>query len=415
MNCNLGDNKCGRSTNPSLNGNIFNVDTNTCYTIVGNDNGPSYDYDLDVATMVTDCTDILCGMSTPTETPTSTPTVTPTLTPTITVTPTATLTPTMTVTPTLEPLNFTISGICQNDGSISISNLVGSASNNYQYTGGVHTTENSALNSTFWAPIVGGYFGTVPIGSSGTYWVAVRETENPSNIIAKSVTINCVETSGLVLHYDPSLTTSYPGTGTTINDLTGQGRTGTMSNITFTSPYLTFNGTSSQISVPDSIGLEPQTGDFTFEVWIYHSVITGSQRTFISKADNGGGASDWSYGLRTNAAGATYLEIGNGTTSVTSPSYNVSTGQWYQVVGVWTNVSSNSIALYINGESQGSNSHSFTSVKNSTNPLYLGNYNGNEYQQSLNGRMGIVRMYNKVLTASEILGNYNTDKSKYGL
>jgi hypothetical protein len=312
-------------------------------------------------------------------------------------------------------LDFTISGICQNDGSISISNLVGSASNNYQYTGGAHTTENSALNSTFWAPIVGGYFGTVPIGSSGTYWAAVRETENPSNIIAKSVTINCVETSGLVLHYDPSVTFSYPGTGTTINDLTGQGRTGTMSNITFTSPYLTFNGTSSQISVPDSIGLEPQTGDFTFEAWIYHSVITGSQRTFMSKTDNGGGASDWSYGLRTNDAGATYLEIGNGTTAVTSPSYTVSTGQWYQIVGVWTNISSNSITLYVNGISQGSNSHSFTSVKNSTNPLYLGNYNGNEYQQSLNGRMGIVRMYNKSLTPSEVLGNYNTDKSKYGL
>jgi hypothetical protein len=640
LNCNLGDNKFGRSTNPSLSGNIFNVDTYTCYTIVGNDNGSSYDYDLDIATMVTDCTDVLCTMSTPTPTPTSTetptptpttcshpyqyqlsdrtnitdyfnsnlttacqalecitnstclisssfnpyfdneipqigdyfynsssacnrstipdgyyvmnlgisgytlvevldsqivslpscvtptptstptptptptespldftvssdcvnggavyttnhfggsgvydrgtglydtesealnetqwigvpnpssyvssgvpyfnttrtywialrdrnnqsniiaksilvncePTPTPTSTSTPTPTPTATNTPTSTSTPTptptLPPLDFTISGICQNDGSIRLSDLVGSASNNYQYTGGAHTTENSALNATFWGSIVGGNIGVVTIGSSGTYWVAVRETENPSNIIAKSVIINCVETSGLVLHYDPSVTFSYPGTGTTINDLTGQGRTGTMSNITFTSPYLTFNGTSSQISVPDSIGLEPQTGDFTFEAWIYHSVITGSQRTFISKTDNGGGASDWSYGLRTNAAGATYLEIGNGTTSVTSPSYTVSTGQWYQIVGVWSNVASNSITLYVNGISQGSNSHSFTSVKNSTNPLYLGNYNGNEYQQSLNGRMGVVRMYNKVLTASEVLGNYNTDKSKYGL
>ena len=81
MNCNLGDNKFGRSTNPSLSGNIFNVDTYTCYTIVGNDNGPSYDYDLDIATMVTDCTDILCGMSTSTPTPTSTETPTPTPTP----------------------------------------------------------------------------------------------------------------------------------------------------------------------------------------------------------------------------------------------------------------------------------------------------------------------------------------------
>ena len=117
--------------------------------------------------------------------------------------------------------------------------------------------------------------------------------------------------------------------------------------------------------------LEPGTGDWTIEAWVYYSVITGSTRTFISKTNNGGGAGDWSYGLRTLANGATRFEVGDGTTSVNSPSYTVSLGQWYQVVGVWTNVASNSIGLYINGVSQGSNSHSFTSVKNSTNPSVL--------------------------------------------
>jgi hypothetical protein len=91
LNCNLGDNKYGRSITPSLNGNIYNVDTNTCYTIVGNDPGPSYDYDLDIATLVTDCMDVSCGMSTPTPTPlpaTSTPTPEPTNVATDTPTPT---------------------------------------------------------------------------------------------------------------------------------------------------------------------------------------------------------------------------------------------------------------------------------------------------------------------------------------
>jgi hypothetical protein len=542
LNCNLGDNKFGRSTNPSLSGNIFNVDTYTCYTIVGNDNGPSYDYDLDIATMVTDCTDVLCTMSTPTptptstetptqtptptstETPTPTPTETPTPTPTEspldftissdcvnggaiytnnhiggsgvydrgtglydtelealnetgwfqimtpshyvsngvpyfnttrtywvalrdrnnpsniivksvlvdcgpTPTPTATSTPTPTETPTstptatstptptptLPPLDFTISSNCNNNGSITFSNLVGVASGQYQYSNGTFTTESGALNAVSWVNVSGGSSGLVIPGASGTYWLAVRDANNPSYVIAKSVTISCVVTSNLILHYDPSNTSSYSGTGTTITDLSGGGRNGTMSNITHTSPYFTYNGTSSQISIPDDVVLEPGTGDFTVEAWIYHSVITGSQRTFISKTDNGGEANDWSYGLRTNAAGATYLEIGNGTTSVTSPSYNVSTGQWYQVVGVWTNVASNSIALYINGVSQGSNSHSFTSVKNSINPIYLGNYNGNEFQQSFNGRMGITRLYNKSLSSSEVLQNFNTSKSKYGL
>ena len=78
-----------------------------------------------------------------------------------------------------------------NGGSITISNLVGVLSGQYQFSQGTHTTENSALNAPTWQPITGGSTGLVIIGSSGTYWVAVRQASNPSNIIAKSVTISC--------------------------------------------------------------------------------------------------------------------------------------------------------------------------------------------------------------------------------
>ena len=358
-----------------------------------------------------------CPTPTPTPTSTSTPTPTPTPTATSTPTPTPTATSTPTPTPTLEPLNFTISGICQNDGSIRLSDFVGSASNNYQYTGGIHTTENSALNATFWGSIVGGNIGVVTIGSSGTYWVAVRETETPSNIIAKSVTINCVETSGLVLHYDPSLTTSYPGTGTTINDLTGQGRTGTMSNITFTSPYLTFNGTSSQISVPDSIGLEPQSGDWTVEVWVNQTV--GGNDVVLGKFNAGGLASNVGYSVRTTGS-SFYAQYGSGSGSgatmySNSTTHNGTVNTWYQLVYVFTNIAANTFETFVNGTSIGSVNHSLSSILNTSTNLYIGSYNNGEYAQWFDGKIGIVRMYNKVLTASEILGNYNTDKSKYGL
>ena len=220
----------------------------------------------------------------------------------------------------------------------------------------------------------------------------------------------------LVLWYDPAKVASYPGSGTTINSLAPTNLTGTMTNITFTSPYFTHNGTSSTVSVADNALLEPSTGDFTLEAWVYYSVLAGSTRTFISKTNNNGGAADWSYGLRTNGTtGATYMEVGNGTTTVNSPTFTVTTGIWYQIVGVWTNVASNSIALYVNGASQGSNAHSFASVKNSTNPLYLGSYNGGEYSQWFNGRMGVVRYYSAALTGAQILQNYNADKGIYGI
>lgn len=222
--------------------------------------------------------------------------------------------------------------------------------------------------------------------------------------------------SNLVLYYDPSNPSSYPGSGTTMTDLTGNGLNATLSNITYTDPALNYNGTSSTSSTSDNSLLEPGSGDWTIEIWINYSVISGSSRCVMSKT-NGGLAADWGYGIRTTSSGATYLEVGNGTTSVTSPSFTVSTNTWYQIVGVWTNVESNSIALYINGVSKGSNSHSFTSVKNTTGALSLGSFNNNigGFGQWVNGKMGIVRIYSSALTGDQILQNYYSAKRKYGL
>ena len=273
----------------------------------------------------------------------------------------------------------------------------------FQYTGS--STENVAKTDNNWY----GDIGVVAIYGSALSNSEIQQSYN--TIAAKYAGV----TSNLVAYYNPDLTSSYPGTGTTLFDISGNGLSGTMSNITYTDPYFTYNGTSSTVSVADNALLEPGTGDFTLEAWVYYSVIAGSTRTFISKTNNGGGSADWSYGFRTNSASATYLEVGNGTTSVTSPSYNVSTGQWYQIVGVWTNIASNSIALYINGASQGSNAHSFTSINNSTRSLYLGSYNGGEFSQWFNGRIGIVRLYNAALTTDQVLQNFNANRATYGL
>lgn len=221
-------------------------------------------------------------------------------------------------------------------------------------------------------------------------------------------------TSNLVLWYDPSNSASYPGTGTTVTDLSGNGLTGTMSNITYTDPYFSYNGTNSTTSVADDALLEPGSGDFTLEAWVYYSVITGSSRVILGKTDSGL-ASGWGYGIRTASNGGTYMEVGNGTTSVTSPAYTVTTGQWYQLVGVWTNVAANSVEFYVNGVSQGSNSHAFASVKNTANPLYLGSFDGGSFSQWFNGRLGIVRYYSAALTAAQVLQNYNANRDIYGI
>ncbi len=232
-----------------------------------------------------------------------------------------------------------------------------------------------------------------------------------------------VTTTNLTLYYDPTDTASYPGTGTTLTNLMGSGLNGTMTAITYTSPYFTFNGSTSKVSVADNSALEPLSGSFTLEAWIRYSVIVGKTRTYISKTNNGGRAMDWSYGFRTTTdsrtgISVTYMEVGNGTDATSAPTTTVTTGTWYQIVGVFVPGASGTgtLSTYKNGTLVGTSNHSFTNINDSGNPLYLGNYNGNEYLQQFEGDMGIVRLYiGRALSAAEVKNNYDANKATYGL
>lgn len=224
-------------------------------------------------------------------------------------------------------------------------------------------------------------------------------------------------TTNVVLWYDPSNTSSYSGSGTTINDLSPSPVNGTMANITFTSPYFSYNGTSSQVTISDTAKLEPGSGDWTMEAWFNTTAFkTGSAGVILGKFNPGGRSQDVSYSIRTNNTGIIYAQMGNGTGSVTnSTNYQTSLSTWAQVVYVWKNVATNSLETFINGSSIGSVSHSFGSLLNASTNLYIGSYNGGEYAQWFNGRIGIVRLYNAALTSAQVLQNYNADKAKYGL
>jgi len=296
---------------------------------------------------------------TPTETPTSTPTPTPTVTETLTPTPTPTFTVTPTVTETLTPTP-------------------------------TPTPTNTPTN-----------------------------TVTPTNSVTPtpSITASVVTTSNLVLHYDPSNLSSYPGSGTTINDLSGNDLNGTMSNITYTSPYFTYNGSSSQISVADNAALEPGSGDWTVEVWVNQSVAGND--VVLGKFNAGGLTTNVGYSIRTTAS-TFYGQYGSGAGSgstlfVNSTNHTATLNTWYQIVYVFTNVAANTFQTFVNGVSIGTVNHSLASILNTTTNLYIGSYNNGEYAQWFDGKIGITRLYSSALTSTEVLNNYNADKSKYGL
>jgi hypothetical protein len=143
----------------------------------------------------------LVSTATPTPTPTvtATPTVTPTPAPTDTPTPTPSPTPTTTPTPTptVGPLDFTISFDCSGGGRIITSNHIG-GSYVLDRSTGLFNTEQEALEENNWFqltnPVNNVTTFITPLNSSGTRWVSIRDRNNPSNVFAKSITFDCVQT-----------------------------------------------------------------------------------------------------------------------------------------------------------------------------------------------------------------------------
>lgn len=275
------------------------------------------------------------------------------------------------------------------------------AGNNHDWTGGVSTPNGQSF----------GYVANMELYTTKLTQEQIQQ--NYYNQLA-TFTLPNIVTSNLVLWYDPSFATSYPGSGSTITNLANTSLPGTLSNITYTSPYFSYNGTSSQVTVADNTLLEPGSGNWTMEAWVYQTGNSGSQ-VVLGKFDPGGLAADVSYSIRTSGSNV-YAQMGDGTGAyINSTSYSLPLNTWKQVVYVYKTGATKTLETYVNGVSIGSVNHTLTSILNTTANLYLGSYNGGEYNQYFNGRIGITRLYSSALSAADVLQNFNADRADYGL
>jgi hypothetical protein len=225
---------------------------------------------------------------------------------------------------------------------------------------------------------------------------------------------NTSTSDNMVLHYNPGMTESYPGTGTSLVDLSGNGLTGTMSNLAFTTPAFTYNGTSSQVSIPDNEALEPGSGNWTIEAWFQPTQFTVNSQTVLGKFGNGGTSSIISYALR-QGDGYIRADFSNGTNALSSDNYSLSLNNWVQMVYVWDRVNS-TLYTYSNGVLKQTKTITISGgIRNGNTNLYIGSYNGGEYIQYFKGQIGIVKMYKKALSTTEVQNNYNSNKALYGL
>jgi hypothetical protein len=216
-------------------------------------------------------------------------------------------------------------------------------------------------------------------------------------------------TNGLVLCLDAANSKSYPGSGTTWTDLSGNGNIGELVNSpTYNSSNLGYFQfvTNDYARIPNNTALDTQTP--TVEVWVKTNATSqngfwfekGTVNTQYSLFQEGS-VIQW----RMNIGGITNL-------STTTATY-MDTSNWYQVVGTYT---SGTRRLYINGVQVNSDTRSGTIATNSGGMsigVYGGFSGGRGYYY--NGNLSLCRIYNRALTAQEIQQNFNATRSRFSI
>ncbi len=226
-------------------------------------------------------------------------------------------------------------------------------------------------------------------------------------------------TSGLKFNFDAGNSSSYGGTGTTLTDLSGNGTHATFLNApTFvSSPIKTFqwNTRGSNGSNTTKATLSNVLGDdMTVGAWIKTSNIGNDlahyRLLYILTGEQGGGANDWGFGI--NRLGK--LAFGAGPNDVTiSSSTSVNTNEWTYVVATRAK-STGQIKLYINGAFNNSGTGNAGNTLNAQSNITIAD--GNDGPAfTFEGNISIIEGYNTVLSADDVLANFNANKGRFGI
>jgi hypothetical protein len=217
-----------------------------------------------------------------------------------------------------------------------------------------------------------------------------------------------IVTDGLVFAVDAGNLVSYPKSGTTAYDLTGSNN-GTLINGTGFSNVndgtWTFDGTDDYIRINRMVA-----DNFSLCIWFQTSVTSSTGTQWYQ----GQGLLDSEVPGSVNDFGLAYLNnkavFGTGATDTTiQGTTSLNDGVWRYIVAT-RNKTTGAISLYVNGTLEASGTGNTNSL-NAATYIYIGSSNGGVGTYgSINGNVALAQIYNKVLTADEVLQNYNATK-----
>ena len=214
-------------------------------------------------------------------------------------------------------------------------------------------------------------------------------------------------TDGLVLNLDAGDPRSYPGSGTTWTDLSGNGNNGTLVNATYSNANggnIVFNGTNSKVTFPSTN--IPINGVATISLWFKSTSGTVYQNMFDTP-DNSSGV--W---ITLNGGSVQPGLIAAGWSTLSNyltASYSANT--WYNLVLVGDN--NVGASLYLNGTLVASNTIKNVPSIIDLNTSRLGNVDGDRASEWFSGNISNFSVYNRALSAAEVAQNYDALKVRY--
>jgi hypothetical protein len=216
-------------------------------------------------------------------------------------------------------------------------------------------------------------------------------------------------TNGLVLALDAANSKSYPGSGTTWTDLSGNGNNGTLTNgPTFNSANggsIVFDGVDDYVNVPT---FSIPTSSFSCESFFKWSNI-GTNRGSIFSLNYNYPTSGYLIRQRDDSSGKFVVWSDYGSESGIYSTTALIVNTWNHVI---VTQESTICSIYINGIFDSSQSLP-NPVLNQSYPILLGRRASTGAY--LTGNIAAAKIYNRALSASEILQNYNAQKSRFNL
>lgn len=223
-----------------------------------------------------------------------------------------------------------------------------------------------------------------------------------------------IVTSNLQLYLNAGNELSYPGSGTTWTDLSSNGYSTSLVN----SPtYNSGNGGYFSFDGSDYVDTNQSLASETFSVGGWFRTTASGIKMLLSKETTAG--NPWNYRIWLNG-GLINADMSRVTTqsSLSSPLSTYNDGNWYYVM--FTRDDSNWY-LYVNGAQVATKSDPYSGSVTNSQELWIGRSAFTSGGSSPTGSYQFVGdiseifIYNRVLSANEILQNYNVTKTRFGI